>query len=221
MLKRSLGFLLAVCFALTCCVGALAEETEPAAYTPGEITNALFEELPVGTLTCAALDLNAEFGDAFAELTGVDAQTLAALSEVLDNTSLMLACGAYEDGLLLELIPCYGDLGTDDTVSALLMLDASAEGLSVVSDLIEGKRITVSWETVLRMLGADDDMLAALESLASLTQEDVEAFITAALEQIATFAQKAGEVASPYVEALSSFFAEQPLPQAAGLLPLR
>ena len=211
MMKRSLGFLLAVCFALTCCVGALAEETEPAAYTPGEITNALFEELPVGTLTCAALGLNAEFGDAFAELTGVDAQTLAALSEVLDNTSLMLACGAYEDGLLLELIPCYGDLGTDDTVSALLMLDASAEGLSVVSDLIEGKRITVSWETVLRMLGADDDMLAALESLASLTQEDVEAFITAALEQIATFAQKAGEVASPYVEALSSFFASLPM----------
>ena len=47
MMKRILGFLLAACFALTCMGGALAEQTEPVAYTynPGDITSAMFENL--------------------------------------------------------------------------------------------------------------------------------------------------------------------------------
>ena len=62
MMKRTLGFLLTLCFALTCLGGALAEQTEPAAYNPGEITSAMFENLPSGTMSAIDMGIFAAFG---------------------------------------------------------------------------------------------------------------------------------------------------------------
>ena len=203
MMKRTLGFLLTLCFALTCLGGALAEQTEPAAYNPGEITSAMFENLPSGTMSAIDMGIFAAFGESFTENTGVDAETLAALTEVLDNTRLHMSAGAYDGGVRLCLAGLYGY--GENAISVDAALNITGTGLSVESNLIEGKKVTVTWETLLRLLGADDETIAALKSLTELTEEDVASALTALLDKLSAFAEKAAEVASPYLEKVLEF----------------
>ena len=155
MMKRILGFLLAACFALTCMGGALAEQTEPVAYTynPGDITSAMFENLPSGTMSAIDMQLFMVFGESFAEQNEVAAEDLAAISEVLDSTTLHVSAGAYDDGVRLYLAGLYGHGESALAVDAALNITGT--GLSLESNLIEGKKVTVTWDTLLRMLGAD------------------------------------------------------------------
>lgn len=203
MMKRTLGFLLTLCFALTCLGGALAEQTEPAAYNPGEITSAMFENLPSGTMSAIDMGIFAAFGESFTENTGVDAETLAAISEVLDNARLHVSAGAYDDGVRLYLAGLYGY--GENAIGVDAALNITGTGLSVESNLIEGKKVTVTWDTLLRMLGADDETIAALKSLTELTEEDVASALTALLDELSAFAEKAAEVASPYLEKALEF----------------
>lgn len=203
MMKRTLGFLLTLCFALTCLGGALAEQTEPAAYNPGEITSAMFENLPSGTMSAIDMGIFASFGESFTENTGVDAETLAAISEVLDNARLHVSAGAYDDGVRLYLAGLYGY--GENAIGVDAALNITGTGLSVESNLIEGKKVTVTWDTLLRMLGADDETIAALKSLTELTEEDVASALTALLDELSAFAEKAAEVASPYLEKVLEF----------------
>ena len=203
MMKRILGFLLTLCFALTCLGGALAEQTEPAAYNPGEITSAMFENLPSGTMSAIDMGIFAAFGESFTENTGVDAKTLAAISEVLDNARLHVSAGAYDDGVRLYLAGLYGY--GENAIGVDAALNITGTGLSVESNLIEGKKVTVTWDTLLRMLGADDETIAALKSLTELTEEDVASALTALLDELSAFAEKAAEVASPYLEKVLEF----------------
>lgn len=203
MMKRTLGFLLTLCFALTCLGGALAEQTEPAAYNPGEITSAMFENLPSGTMSAIDMGIFAAFGESFTENTGVDAETLAALTEVLDNTRLHMSAGAYDGGVRLCLAGLYGY--GENAISVDAALNITGTGLSVESNLIEGKKVTVTWETLLRLLGADDETIAALKSLTELTEEDVASALTVLLDKLSAFAEKAAEVASPYLEKVLEF----------------
>ena len=203
MMKRTLGFLLTLCFALTCLGGALAEQTEPAAYNPGEITSAMFENLPSGTMSAIDMGIFAAFGESFTENTGVDAETLAALTDVLDNTRLHMSAGAYDGGVRLCLAGLYGY--GENAISVDAALNITGTGLSVESNLIEGKKVTVTWETLLRLLGADDKTIAALKSLTELTEEDVASALTALLDKLSAFAEKAAEVASPYLEKVLEF----------------
>lgn len=203
MMKRTLGFLLTLCFALTCLGGALAEQTEPAAYNPGEITSAMFENLPSGTMSAIDMGIFASFGESFTENTGVDAETLAAISEVLDNARLHVSAGAYDDGVRLYLAGLYGY--GENAIGVDAALNITGTGLSMESNLIEGKKVTVTWDTLLRMLGADDETIAALKSLTELTEEDVASALTALLDELSAFAEKAAEVASPYLEKVLEF----------------
>ena len=203
MMKRTLGFLLTLCFALTCLGGALAEQTEPAAYNPGEITSAMFENLPSGTMSAIDMGIFAAFGESFTENTGVDAETLAALTDVLDNTRLHMSAGAYDGGVRLCLAGLYGY--GENAIGVDAALNITGTGLSVESNLIEGKKVTVTWETLLRLLGADDKTIAALKSLTELTEEDVASALTALLDKLSAFAEKAAEVASPYLEKVLEF----------------
>lgn len=203
MMKRTLGFLLTLCFALTCLGGALAEQTEPAAYNPGEITSAMFENLPSGTMSAIDMGIFAAFGESFTENTGVDAETLAAISEVLDNARLHVSAGAYDDGVRLYLAGLYGY--GENAIGVDAALNITGTGLSVESNLIEGKKVTVTWDTLLRMLGADDETIAALKSLTELTEEDITSTLTELLSELSVYAQKALEVAAPYVEKVVEF----------------
>lgn len=209
MMKRILSYLLTLCFALTCIGGALAEQTEPVAYNPGDITSAMFENLPSGTMSAADMQLFMAFGESFAEQNEVAAEDLAAISEVLDNTTLHVSAGAYDDGVRLYLAGLYGHGESALTVDAALNITGTS--LSLESNLIEGKKITVTWETLLRMCGADDETIAALKSLTELTEEDITSTLTELLSELSVYAQKALEVAAPYVEKVVEFAASLPV----------
>lgn len=203
MMKRILGFLLPLCFALTCMGGALAEQAEPVPYNPGEITSAMFENLPSGTMTATDMGLMVTFGESFAEASGADAETLDSLTEVLDNATLHVSAGAFDGGVRLFLAGFYGY--GESALSVNAALNITEAGLSVESNLIEGKKITVTWDTLLRLLGADDETLAAIKSLSEVTEEDIASAVTELLNELAGFAQKAIEIASPYLEKVIEF----------------
>lgn len=209
MMKRILGFLLALCFALTCMGGALAEQAEPVPYNPGEITSAMFENLPSGTMSAIDLGIFAMFDESFSENTGVDADTLAAITEVLDNVTLHVSAGAFDGGVRIYLEGLYGY--SESALSVDAALNITEAGLSVESSLIEGKKITVTWETLLRMCGADDETIAAIKSLTELTEEDITSTLTELLSELSVYAQKALEVAAPYVEKVVEFAAGLPV----------
>ena len=209
MTKRILGFLLALCFALTCMGGALAEQTEPAAYNPGEITSAMFENLPAGTMTATDVKLFAEFGERFAQDVEADADTLAAISEVLDNTTLHLSAGAYDGGVRLYLAGLYG-FG-ESALSLDAALNITETGLSVESNLINGRKITVTWDTLLRIFGADDETIAAIKALSEVTEEEITSAVTELLGKLSVYLQKALEIASPYLEKVVEFAVSLPV----------
>ncbi|MFQ9449080.1 MAG: hypothetical protein ACLR4A_18645 [Christensenellales bacterium] len=86
-----------------------------------------------------------------------------ALAEVIQGVSLAGGMGRLDDGYRVELGGAY-TAPSGDNVYVTGAANLTADGLSLESNLIEGERLSIRWETLLEMLGLSENEIDALLS---------------------------------------------------------
>ena len=202
MMKRTITCLLLV-LALLC---GIAQAEEAVTYTPGAITEALFgEAFDSGKLVMADLSLDLDLAPELLE--GEDAAVVSAALQVLRSATLSVGAAKLEDGLLLTLAGTYA-ADPAQSVAAQVFLGVTADGLWVETDVLPGERVTIQWETLLSMLGADE---ATIEQIMALRDADLEQVLADLMAELETMLEQAMEVAAPYGQILMDFVSNLPM----------
>ena len=199
MSKRILSMILAVCMLLSAPF-ALAQED----YVPGETMRSLIS----GAL---------EDG----QIVGGDLKLLFDMNmDVLDPSTLSVGVGKLDDGYRIELAGEYAPSGKQSTaIDAAIEL--TREGVVIESDLIEGKRLSATWESVLLMCGVPTDQIQQIQAL---WDADLEALVGQLSEQAKQAVEIIGQVAQPYANTVVDFLETLPADiaedvEAEGIFP--
>ena len=207
MMKRLLCLLLAILLPV-CPLSAALAETQHTPYRPGALTRSLFlEAFQRGDAVCADLGQSLTLNAEALGLTGEDAELLSAVMDALSHTQITAAAVKLEDGVLLELAGTY--FTEEDSVSIDAQLEITKTGLALTSDtVLPGERVTVTWETLLALLGVSEEDAGQLLALRSMSLQQLQ---EAAESYIRMFTLMAQQLAAPYAQILSDFVAAQPV----------
>ena len=131
---------------------ALAED----AYVPGQRTQALIDAaLDAGQIVGGETRLTLQLGDEILSMLADDEESQAqldALMEVIGGVRLAGGFGKLEDGYRVELGGSY-TAPSGDNVFVTAAANLTLDGVSIESNLIEGERLSIRWETLLRLFG--------------------------------------------------------------------
>ena len=135
---------------------ALAED----AYVSGQRTQALIDAaLDAGQVVGGETRLTFQLGDEILSMLADDEESQAqldALMEVINGVRFAGGFGKLEDGYRVELGGSY-TAPSGDNVFVTAAANLTLDGVSIESNLIEGERLSIRWETLLRLLGLTDD----------------------------------------------------------------
>ena len=200
-MKKLISLLLTFSMALSACAG-IAEET----YTPGQITR----ELTAGALAQGrhlSLSLSGIFEPSSGLINDAEGQAqLEAVGRVLEYSALRLGYASTEEGPRFE----FGGYVYDDDGS-LVSTDNSVtlthDGIVFITDLLEDRKITVSWETIMNAADLDEDTQSTLLALRDADWAGIS-------EQAAAFFRDFGELAAslaaPYLNVIADWAAALP-----------
>ena len=207
MMKRLLCLLLAILLPI-CPLSVALAEAQHTPYRPGALTRSLFlEAFQRGDAVCADLGQSLTLNAETLGLTGEDAELLSAVMDALSHTQITAAAVKLEDGVLLELAGTY--FTEEDSVSIDAQLEITKTGLALTSDtVLPGERVTVTWETLLALLGVSEEDAGQLLALRSMSLQQLQ---EAAESYIRMFTLMAQQLAAPYAQILSDFVAAQPV----------
>lgn len=91
-----------------------------------------------------------------------------------------------------------------DNVYVTGAANLTADGLSLESNLIEGERLSIRWETLLEMLGLSEN---EIDALLSLPTTDWDSALNELNDELAQAAETFGKLADPYLVTLADFAA--------------
>ena len=204
-MKKSI-LALALCLLLTLS-GALAQDAAP--YQPGETTRALFDAaFDAGKIITGDLSLTLDLDAAKLGLEGDEAQMMGAVLTLISNAHLRGGVGKIEDGLRLALGATLDAPEGSNPVSVDAAANITWDGVSVETDLLPGERVTLSWQKLLEMGGADE---ATIAMFLSLRDVDWEAELAQAKEDLADALNAVGELAAPYLATVTDYLATLPV----------
>ena len=126
-----------------------------------------------------------------------------ALAEVIQGVSLAGGMGRLDDGYRVELGGAY-TAPSGDNVYVTGAANLTADGLSLESNLIEGERLSIRWETLLEMLGLSEN---EIDALLSLPTTDWDSALNELNDELAQAAETFGKLADPYLVTLADFAA--------------
>ena len=196
MCKTLLALVLCLALALPC---ALAEE----AYTPGETMMALFAEAWNNRqMITADLSVQLELNGETLGLSDEDMAQLNTLSSLLDVSTLRMGVCRIEGGVRLLLAGIVKAQEGAQDVYADAAVDVTRAGLSIDSSLLEGRRVSVTWETLLSLAGLSDEEIAmAMGAL----DADWEAILAEVLTQAEPYVEMAMQILAPYGETVAAW----------------
>lgn len=111
--------------------------------------------------------------------------------------------GRLDDGYRVELGGAY-TAPSGDNVYVTGAANLTADGLSLESNLIEGERLSIRWETLLEMLGLSEN---EIDALLSLPTTDWDSALNELNDELAQAAETFGKLADPYLVTLADFAA--------------
>lgn len=212
MKRTSLFLALVLCLTMIM-PGALAEDTQ-APYIPGERMTALFDAAfdagkVVGGNMKLLFDLDV---DTFVS-TPEDAAMLEALEQTIAASSIDMGMCKIEGGIRLELTGMYAPEGTTgESIGAALEL--TREGLAIESNLIQGERVSAQWETVLAMMGMDEESIAQIMAIDETT---INAMFEELGQMLGQYIAVAAQLAEPYANVIVEFIAGLPMTLEEGI----
>ena len=197
-MKKSVFFLtLLLCLSLIF-PGAHAEDT----YVPGERMRSLVSSaLEAGQLVGGEADFSLTLPDSMLPDDEEGRAQFDALAEVIQGVSLAGGMGRLDDGYRVELGGAYTAPSGDNVTGAA---NLTADGLSLESNLIEGERLSIRWETLLEMLGLSEN---EIDALLSLPTTDWDSALNELNDELAQAAETFGKLADPYLVTLADFAA--------------
>ena len=199
-MKKSVFFLtLLLCLSLIF-PGAHAEDT----YVPGERMRSLVSSaLEAGQLVGGEAHFSLTLPDSMLPDDEEGRAQFDALAEVIQGVSLAGGMGRLDDGYRVELGGAY-TAPSGDNVYVTGAANLTADGLSLESNLIEGERLSIRWETLLEMLGLSEN---ELDALLSLPTTDWYSALNELNDELAQAAETFGKLADPYLVTLADFAA--------------
>lgn len=199
-MKKSVFFLtLLLCLSLIF-PGAHAEDT----YVPGERMRSLVSSaLEAGQLVGGEAHFSLTLPDSMLPDDEEGRAQFDALAEVIQGVSLAGGMGKLDDGYRVELGGAY-TAPSGDNVYVTGAANLTADGLSLESNLIEGERLSIRWETLLEMLGLSEN---EIDALLSLPTTDWDSALNELNDELAQAAETFGKLADPYLVTLADFAA--------------
>lgn len=199
-MKKSVFFLtLLLCLSLIF-PGAHAEDT----YVPGERMRSLVSSaLEAGQLVGGEAHFSLTLPDSMLPDDEKGRAQFDALAEVIQGVSLAGGMGRLDDGYRVELGGAY-TAPSGDNVYVTGAANLTADGLSLESNLIEGERLSIRWETLLEMLGLSEN---EIDALLSLPTTDWDSALNELSDELAQAAETFGKLADPYLVTLADFAA--------------
>lgn len=199
-MKKSVFFLtLLLCLSLVF-PGAHAEDT----YVPGERMRSLVSSaLEAGQLVGGEAHFSLTLPDSMLPDDEEGRAQFDALAEVIQGVSLAGGMGRLDDGYRVELGGAY-TAPSGDNVYVTGAANLTADGLSLESNLIEGERLSIRWETLLEMLGLSEN---EIDALLSLPTTDWDSALNELNDELAQAAETFGKLADPYLVTLADFAA--------------
>ncbi len=199
-MKKSVFFLtLLLCLSLIF-PGAHAEDT----YVPGErIRSLVSSALEAGQLVGGEAHFSLTLPDSMLPDDEESRAQFDALAEVIQGVSLAGGMGRLDDGYRVELGGAY-TAPSGDNVYVTGAANLTADGLSLESNLIEGERLSIRWETLLEMLGLSEN---EIDALLSLPTTDWDSALNELNDELAQAAETFGKLADPYLVTLADFAA--------------
>ena len=199
-MKKSVFFLtLLLCLSLIF-PGAHAEDT----YVPGERMRSLVSSaLEAGQLVGGEAHFSLTLPDSMLPDDEEGRAQFDALAEVIQGVSLAGGMGRLNDGYRVELGGAY-TAPSGDNVYVTGAANLTADGLSLESNLIEGERLSIRWETLLEMLGLSEN---EIDALLSLPTTDWDSALNELNDELAQAAETFGKLADPYLVTLADFAA--------------
>lgn len=199
-MKKSVFFLtLLLCLSLIF-PGAHAEDT----YVPGERMRSLVSSaLEAGQLVGGEAHFSLTLPDSMLPDDEESRAQFDALAEVIQGVSLAGGMGRLDDGYRVELGGAY-TAPSGDNVYVTGAATLTADGLSLESNLIEGERLSIRWETLLEMLGLSEN---EIDALLSLPTTDWDSALNELNDELAQAAETFGKLADPYLVTLADFAA--------------
>lgn len=196
MCKTLLALVLCLALVLPC---ALAEE----AYTPGETVRALFAKAwSEGQMITADLSVQLELNGEALGLSEEDMAQVNALTTLLDVTTLRVGACGIDGGVRLLLAGLVRAQEGAQDVYMDAAVDVTRAGLSMDSSLLEGRRVTVTWETLLTMCGLSDEEVAMAMGM---MDADWEALLDELLTLVQPYAEMALQILTPYGETVAAW----------------
>ena len=196
MWKTLVAFVLCLALALPC---ALAED----AYMPGETMRALFADAwNRGQMITADLSLQVALNGDVLGLSQEEMAQVEALTTMLDTTTLRVGACAIDGGVRLLLAGLVKAQEGAEDVYADVAVDVTRAGMSIDSSLLEGRRVSVTWETLLSLAGLSDEETAMV---LGMLDADWETLLTELIEQAQPYAEIAIQVLSPYGETVAAW----------------
>lgn len=199
-MKKSVFFLtLLLCLSLIF-PGVHAEDT----YVPGERMRSLVSSaLEAGQLVGGEAHFSLTLPDSMLPDDEESRAQFDALAEVIQGVSLAGGMGRLDDGYRVELGGAY-TAPSGDNVYVTGAANLTADGLSLESNLIEGERLSIRWETLLEMLGLSEN---EIDALLSLPTTDWDSTLNELNDELAQAAETFGKLADPYLVTLADFAA--------------
>lgn len=199
-MKKSVFFLtLLLCLSLIF-PGAHAEDT----YVPGERMRSLVSSaLEAGQLVGGEAHFSLTLPDSMLPDDEEGRAQFDALAEVIQGVSLAGGMGRLDDGYRVELGGAY-TAPSGDNVYVTGAANLTADSLSLESNLIEGERLSIRWETLLEMLGLSEN---EIDALLSLPTTDWDSALNELNDELAQAAETFGKLADPYLVTLADFAA--------------
>ena len=199
-MKKSVFFLtLLLCLSLIF-PGAHAEDT----YVPGERMRSLVSSArEAGQLVGGEAHFSLTLPDSMLPDDEEGRAQFDALAEVIQGVSLAGGMGRLDDGYRVELGGAY-TAPSGDNVYVTGAANLTADGLSLESNLIEGERLSIRWETLLEMLGLSEN---EIDALLSLPTTDWDSALNELNDELAQAAETFGKLADPYLVTLADFAA--------------
>ena len=180
--------------------GAHAEDT----YVPGERMRSLVSSaLEAGQLVGGEAHFSLTLPDSMLPDDEEGRAQFDALAEVIQGVSLAGGMGRLNDGYRVELGGAY-TAPSGDNVYVTGAANLTADGLSLESNLIEGERLSIRWETLLEMLGLSEN---EIDALLSLPTTDWDSALNELNDELAQAAETFGKLADPYLVTLADFAA--------------
>jgi len=209
-MKKWMALVLTFCMLLTASA-AWAEEAD-ASFVPGESVKQLLQAFEAGYMLKGNLSAQLDANVADMDLWGSDADLAYALQEALSGFTVSGGFGKVEDGYRMEVGATLTHETSDRMAEIWAALDVTKDGLALESDLIEGKRVSIQWETLLAMMEVPQEQI---DQIMMLKQMDLKALAQMYMQMAEEMAKTAAQLCAPYAFTVASHIAKLPTEEEA------